>query len=153
MNGRDDVTQILRSIDQGDPQAAEHLLPLVYEELRRLAHARLAAEAPGQTLQATALVHEAYLRLVDGEQAQNWNSRSHFFAAAVEAMRRILINHARDKKRLKRGGTWRRLELEDLASVESASPDELLALDEALENLPPKTRLAPNWSSSASSPA
>src|SRR5437899_4296019 len=98
-----DVTRILSAIEQGDPQAAEQLLPLVYDELRTLAAQRLAHEAPGQTLQATALVHEAYLRLVDVEKAQHWDSRGHFFAAAAEAMRRILINPARDKKRDKRG--------------------------------------------------
>ncbi len=135
MAGKDDVTRVLESIDQGDPQAADELLPLVYDELRRLARAKLAQEAPGQTLQPTALVHEAYLRLVNGAEGQHWNGRGHFFAAAAEAMRRILINHARDKKRLKRGGNRRRLELQDLASVESASPDELLALNEALEKL------------------
>src|SRR5215213_467069 len=97
------VTQILSQIQEGDPQAAEVLLPVVYEELRRLAAAKLAHEKPGQTLQTTALVHEAYLRLVDGSQAPGWNGRGHFFAAAAEAMRRILINAARDKKRLKRG--------------------------------------------------
>src|SRR6516225_1634291 len=98
------VTQILSAIEQGDPRAAEQLLPLVYDELRKLAAARLAQEKPGQTLQATALVHEAYLRLVDVEEAQQWNSRGHFFAAAAEAMRRILVEQARDKGRLKRGG-------------------------------------------------
>ena len=100
-----DVTQILYAIEQGDPSAAEQLLPLVYEELRKLAAEKMAQEKPGQTLQATALVHEAYIRLVDVEQAQHWNSRGHFFAAAAEAMRRILINHARDKQRLKAGWT------------------------------------------------
>ena len=99
-----DVTQILSQIESGDPSAAEQLLPLVYEELRKLAAAKLAQEKPGQTLQATALVHEAYLRLVDVEKAQHWNSRGHFFGAAAEAMRRILVNRARDKGRLKRGG-------------------------------------------------
>ena len=94
-----DVTRILSAIEQGDPQAAEQLLPLVYDELRRLATAKMAQEKPGQTLQATALVHEAYLRLVDGEQAQHWNSRGHFFAAAAEAMRRILVENARRKQR------------------------------------------------------
>src|SRR5271170_840133 len=98
-----DVTCILSAIEQGDPQAAEQLLPLVYDELRKLAAQRLAREKPGQTLQATALVHEAYLRLVDAERAQRWNSRGHFFAAAAEAMRRILVNRARDKRRLKQG--------------------------------------------------
>src|SRR5262245_29960573 len=95
------VTQILSRIESGDPTASEQLLPLVYDELRRLAAQRLAHEKPGQTLQATALVHEAYLRLVDGERTQHWNSRGHFFAAAAEAMRRILVNRARDKNRLK----------------------------------------------------
>src|SRR5262245_39107142 len=99
-----DVTRILSAIEQGDPHAADQLLPLVYDELRQLASQRLAHEQPGQTLQATALVHEAYLRLVDAERAQHWNSRGHFFAAAAEAMRRILINRARDRGALKRGG-------------------------------------------------
>ncbi len=99
-----DVTRILSQIESGDPSAAEQLLPLVYDELRKLAAARLAQEKPGQTLQATALVHDAYLRLVDVEKVQHWNSRGHFFGAAAEAMRRILLNRARDKNRLKRGG-------------------------------------------------
>src|SRR5262245_47077069 len=98
-----DVTQILSRIESGDPSATDELLPLVYDELRKLAAAKIGHEKPGQTLQATALVHEAYLRLVDGTQAQHWNSRGHFFAAAAEAMRRILVNRARDKGRLKRG--------------------------------------------------
>src|SRR6186713_2594403 len=112
-----DVTRILSAIEQGDPSAAEQLLPLVYDELRKLAAERLAQEKPGQTLEATALVHEAYLRLVDVEQAQHWNSRGHFFAAAAEAMRRILLNRARDKTRLKRGGQRHKIDLEkvDLA--------------------------------------
>jgi RNA polymerase sigma factor (TIGR02999 family) len=130
-----DVTRILSAIEQGDPHAAEQLLPLVYEELRKLAAQRLAQEKPGQTLQATALVHEAYLRLVDTATVQRWNSRGHFFAAAAEAMRRILLNQARDKKRQKRGGGWQRLDLEALAVVDNASDDELIALDEALERL------------------
>jgi len=99
-----EVTRILSAIEHGDPHAAEQLLPVVYEELRRLAAQKLAQEKPGQTLQATALVHEAYLRLVGGDPTQRWNSRGHFFAAAAEAMRRILLNQARDKKRQKRGG-------------------------------------------------
>src|SRR5262245_43012919 len=103
-----DVTRILSAIEQGDPQAAAQLLPLVYDELRRLAAAKLAQEKPGQTLQATALVHEAYLRLVDVDKVQHWNSRGHFFAAAAEAMRRILINRAQEKRCLKRGGDWKR---------------------------------------------
>src|SRR6266851_2915736 len=102
-----DVTQILTSIEQGETHAAEQLLPLVYDELRKLAATKLAQEAPGQTLQATALVHEAYLRLVDVGQAQHWNSRGHFFAAAAQAMRRILVENARRKASLKRGGGWR----------------------------------------------
>src|SRR5262245_37732293 len=99
-----DVTQILSAIEQGDPQAAEQLLPLVYDELRKLAAAKLAQEKPGQTLEATALVHEAYLRLVDVDKVQHWDSRGHFFAAAAEAMRRILVNRAQEKRCLKRGG-------------------------------------------------
>ena len=111
-----DVTRILQSIEAGDPKAAEELLPLVYDELRKLASQKMSQEQPGQTLQATALVHEAYLKLVDVEQAQHWDSRGHFFSAAAEAMRQILINRARDKKRLKRGATvkestWIRLRL------------------------------------------
>src|SRR6476469_7365174 len=107
-----DVTRILSAIEQGDASAAEQLLPLVYDELRKLAAQRLAQENPGQTLQATALVHEAYVRLVDVEQAQHWDSRGHFFAAAAEAMRRILINRARDKSRQKRGGSLQRVDLD-----------------------------------------
>ena len=130
-----DVTRILSAIEQGDPQAAEQLLPLVYNELRRLAALKLNHEAPGQTLQATALVHDAYLRLVNGEKLQKWESRGHFFAAAAVAMRRILINRARDKQCQKRGGQWKRVDLDNLAVVDDASPDDLVALDEALEQL------------------
>jgi RNA polymerase sigma factor (TIGR02999 family) len=130
-----DVTQLLSAIDQGDPQAAEQLLPLVYDELRRLAAARLNQEKSGQTLQATALVHEAYIRLVGSDKAQDWNSRGHFFAAAAESMRRILINRARDKHRQKRGGGLRRVDL-DAIEIALDTPDEdLLALDEALQEL------------------
>jgi RNA polymerase sigma factor (TIGR02999 family) len=128
-----DVTRVLSAIEQGDPHAAEQLLPLVYDELRKLAAHRLAREKPGQTLQATALVHEAYLRLVDVEQAQRWNSRGHFFAAAAQAMRRILIDNARNKDSLKRGGGMRRVELADVASPQSEG--DVLALDEALRRL------------------
>ena len=130
-----DVTRILSQIESGDPSAAEQLLPLVYDELRKLAAARLAHEKPGQTLQATALVHDAYLRLVDVEKVQHWNSRGHFFAAAAEAMRRILLNLARDKNRLKRGGQRRRLELDRIDLSLETPPAELLALGEALERL------------------
>jgi RNA polymerase sigma factor (TIGR02999 family) len=129
-----DVTRILSALEQGDPQAAEQLLPLVYDELRKLAAQRLAEEKPGQTLQATALVHEAYLRLVDVERAQLWNSRGHFFAAAAEAMRRILVENARSKNRVKRGGGMRRLDLDAALSVAEPA-DDLLALDEALDRL------------------
>lgn len=128
-----EVTRILSAIQQGDSQAAKNLLPLVYEELRRLAGERMAHEAPGQTLQATALVHEAYVRLVDTEQIQRWDSRGHFFAAAAEAMRRILLNRARDKKRLKRGGDWKRVDLDRLAIADDADDEDLIALDEAME--------------------
>ena len=128
-----DVTRILQAIDHGNPHAAEELLPLVYDELRKLAAQRLAHEKPGQTLQATALVHEAYLRLVDVKEAQHWNSRGHFFAAAAEAMRRILVENARRKDRLKHGGTLRRVELADAAALPPA--DDFLALDEALGRL------------------
>jgi RNA polymerase sigma factor (TIGR02999 family) len=130
-----DVTRILTAIEQGDPSAAEQLLPLVYDELRLLAAQRLAHEQPGQTLQATALVHEAYLRLMGGEEDQHWDSRRHFFAAVAEAMRRIMIDRARDKHRLKRGGNWRRLRLEDVDLSVAEPPDDLPALDEALQKL------------------
>src|SRR5213080_3055930 len=106
------VTQMLVAIESGDPTAAEQLLPLVYDELRKLAAAKLAQEKPGQTLEATALVHEAYLRLVDGDKARHWNSRGHFFAAAAEAMRRVLVENARRKKRLKHGGSRERVDVE-----------------------------------------
>src|SRR5215475_10163192 len=108
-----DVTRILSQIEQGDPQAAEQLLPLVYDELRKLAAARLAHEQPGQTLQATALVHEAYLKLVETDKPGNWNGRAHFFGAAAESMRRILVDHARRKQRPKHGGDRQRLDLDD----------------------------------------
>jgi len=133
--GMSDVTRILSQIEQGDPQAAEKLLPLVYDELRKLAAARLAQEKPGQTLQATALVHEAYLRLVGGDQEQNWNSRGHFFGAAAEAMRRILIGQARRKVSLKAGGQRHRVDLSD-AEPEIQGPKlDLIALDAAVEQL------------------
>ena len=128
-----DVTRVLDAIEHGDAHAAEQLLPLVYDELRRLAAARLADEKPGQTLQATALVHEAYMRLVNGEKAQYWNSRGHFFAAAAEAMRRILVEAARRKHRLKHGGALRRVKLADAAAPPPA--EDVLALDEALSRL------------------
>jgi RNA polymerase sigma factor (TIGR02999 family) len=130
-----DVTRILDAIEQGDPHAAEQLLPLVYEELRRLAAQKLAQEKPGQTLQATALVHEAYLRLVDVDKVQHWDSRGHFFAAAAEAMRRILVNRAQEKRCLKRGGGWKRIDLDDLAVVGDTSDEDLIAIDEALGRL------------------
>jgi RNA polymerase sigma factor (TIGR02999 family) len=130
-----DVTHILSAIAQGDPHAAEELLPLVYAELRRLAAQKLVHEAPGQTLQATALVHEAYLRLVGTEKARPWNNRGHFFAAAAEAMRRILIESARRKGRLKHGRGHRRVDLESDCLVSAAPSLDLLALDEALSRL------------------
>src|SRR6201997_1561312 len=132
-----DVTQILAAIEQGDPHAPEQLLPLVYDELRQLAAEKLAHEQPGQTLQATALVHEAYLRLVGRKQIQDWDGRRHFFAAAAEAMRRILIDRARHKQTRKAGGGRRRLDLDDIepALVEEENGDRLLALDEALRQL------------------
>jgi RNA polymerase sigma factor (TIGR02999 family) len=129
------VTSILSLIEQGDQHAAEQLLPLVYTELRKLAAQRLAREQPGQTLEATALVHEVYIRLVDGETARHWDSRGHFFAAAAEAMRRILIDQARRRHSAKRGGRMRRVELDAgtvLVSPEEHSADELLCLDDAL---------------------
>lgn len=130
-----DVTMILSRIEHGNPEAAEQLLPIVYDELRKLAAARLANESPEQTLQATALVHEAYIRLVDVEQAQRWDSRGHFFAAAAEAMRRILVESARRKSRTRHGGKVQRVELNpDLISPPNLGVD-LLALDEALHRL------------------
>jgi RNA polymerase sigma factor (TIGR02999 family) len=133
-----DVTQILSRIESGDPTAAEQLLPLVYDELRKLAAQRVTQEKPGQTLQATALVHEVYLRLVDGQVAQHWNSRGHFFAAAAEAMRRILIEQARRKRSLKGGGGRRRVELADITSDASNHTLDFIALDDALSKLEAK---------------
>src|SRR5262245_399634 len=130
-----EVTRILSAIDQGDPRAAEQLLPLVYDELRKLAAHKLAHEKPGQTLQATALVHEAYLRLVDVENAQHWNSRGHFFTAAAEAMRRILIDQARRKASQKAGGERKRVDLADIQPALPGPKLDLLALDEALKQL------------------
>jgi len=130
-----EVTRILSAIEQGDPQAAEQLLPLVYDELRRLAAEKLAHERPGQTLQSTALVHEAYIRLVDVEKAQHWDSRGHFFAAAAEAMRRVLTENARRKACAKRGGGWQRVDLDDLDLPTKSPPERLLALNEAIEKL------------------
>jgi RNA polymerase sigma factor (TIGR02999 family) len=133
-------TRILSAIEQGDPQAAEQLLPLVYDELRKLAAHKLAHEKPGQTLDATALVHEAYLRLVASGEAsapreQRWDSRGHFFAAAAEAMRRILIDRAREKGRAKRGGKLQRLDIDAVALASKVTPDQLLAIDDALNRL------------------
>jgi RNA polymerase sigma factor (TIGR02999 family) len=130
-----DVTQILCAMEDGDPRAASQLLPLVYDELRKLAAQLLAREHPGQTLQATALVHEAYLRLVDGEHPPEWNGRGHFFAAAAQAMRRILVENARRKGRLKRGGGATREELQESFLVIPDVPEDLVALDEALSQL------------------
>lgn len=130
-----EVTRILSAIEQGDPHAAEQLLPLVYRELRELAAERMAQENPGQTLQATALVHEAYLRLVDVDKAQRWNSRGHFFAAAAEAMRRILVENARRKSTHKHGGARQRVELLDVEMVADAIPEKWLLLDDALNGL------------------
>src|SRR5260370_27370516 len=127
-----EVTRILSAIEQGDPHAAEMLLPLVYDELRQLAAQKLTQEKPGQTLQATALVHEAYLRLVDVDQAQQWNSRGHFFAAAAEAMRRILVESARRKQSHKHGGQRRPVDPDQARTGAAALPDDLCALDEAL---------------------
>jgi RNA polymerase sigma factor (TIGR02999 family) len=129
------VTKILSEIEHGDPAAAERLLPLVYDELRNLAAARLAQEKSGQTLQATALVHEAYLRLVGSEPSQQWDNRWHFFAAAAEAMRRILVEQARHKNRIKHGGERQRIDLDSACAVVEAPSIDLLALDEALTKL------------------
>jgi RNA polymerase sigma factor (TIGR02999 family) len=143
--GMSDVTRILSQIELGDPQAAEKLLPLVYDELRKLAAVKLAQEKPGQTLQATALVHEAYVRLVGPDSADEWDSRGHFFAAAAEAMRRILVDLARRKQRPKHGGDRRRMDLDFVFPASDASPDTILAMDEALTKLaleaPDKARL------------
>jgi RNA polymerase sigma factor (TIGR02999 family) len=130
-----EVTRILSAIEQGDPHAAEQLLPLVYTELRRLAEQKLAHEKPGQTLQATALVHEAYVRLVDASEAQHWNSRRHFFAAAAEAMRRILVEQARLKQRHKHGGGRQRVPLDEAQPAQRDDAAEVLAIDEALAKL------------------
>ncbi len=132
-----DVTQLLMAIERGDTKAADDLLPVVYHELRALAAQKLRREPPGQTLQATALVHEAYLRLVDPDRARGWDGQRHFFAAAARAMRRILVENARRKRRLKQGGNYQRVELSDCA-ISSAPPrEDLLALDEGLEQLAP----------------
>ncbi len=133
-----EVTRILSAIEQGDSHAAEQLLPLVYDELRKLAANRMAEEKPGQTLQPTALVHEAYLRLVDTAKVQHWNSRGHFFAAAAEAMRRILIGNARRKHALKRGGQAQRLDLDAIELADQPADDKLLALEDALVRLTAK---------------
>jgi RNA polymerase sigma factor (TIGR02999 family) len=130
-----EVTRILSAVEQGDPHAAEQLLSLVYDELRQLAAHKMSQEAPGQTLQATALVHDAYLRLVDVEKAQHWNSRGHFFAAAAEAMRRILVDRARHKRSRKRGGDLARHDLDGLEIALPEVPEDVLALDEALTKL------------------
>ena len=130
-----DVTQILEKIEAGDQQAASELLPVVYDELRKLAAVKLANEKPGQTLQATALVHDAYIRLVDGSKVKNWNSRGHFFAAAAEAMRRILVENARRKMREKHGGQQSKIAIEDFEIGVNSPPDELLRLNEILDEL------------------
>src|SRR5262245_42882349 len=130
-----DVTRILSQIESGDPSAAAQLLPLVYDELRKLAAHRLCQEKPGQTLQATALVHEAYLRLVDGQEAPHWNTRGHFFGAAAEAMRRILIENARRKCSQKHGGDMQRVSLEEIHVVGTETPEQYLVIDEALTDL------------------
>ncbi len=135
-----DVTRILNAIERGDVKATDELLPVVYEELRLLAAQKLSKEPPGQTLQATALVHEAYLRLL-GDEGQTWQNRGHFFAAAAEAMRRILIENARRKQRLKRGGGYQKVDLDDVGLTLFGSCDELLALDEALEKLAQKDKV------------
>jgi RNA polymerase sigma factor (TIGR02999 family) len=130
-----DVTQILSAIEEGDPRAAEKLLPLVYDELRKLSSQRLAREAPGQSLQTTDLVHEAYLRLVNHDNHAHWDNRGHFFAAAAEAMRRILVEHARRRNRLKHGGGHSRVDLEGAGVLAEEPSEDLVALDEALDKL------------------
>jgi RNA polymerase sigma factor (TIGR02999 family) len=140
VGGMSEVTHILCAIEGGDAHAADQLLPLVYDELRRLAAQKLAHEKPGQTLDATGLVHEAYLRLVDTAQALHWNSRGHFFAAAAEAMRRILVERARHKKSLRAGGDHRRVELADVEAKAPDPSDDVLAVHEALEKLEAKDK-------------
>jgi RNA polymerase sigma factor (TIGR02999 family) len=130
-----EITHILSQVELGDSSAAEELLPLVYDELRKLAAARLAQEKPGQTLQATALVHDAYIRLVAVDQSQHWNSRGHFFGAAAEAMRRILVENARRKLRVRHGGDMTRVDFNEAELVADLQPDELLGLNDAIENL------------------
>ena len=139
-----EVTRILSAIEQGDPHAAEQLLPLIYDELRRLAARKMAQESPGQTLQATALVHDAYIRLVDTDKAQHWQSLGHFFAAAAEAMRRILVERARRKKSLKAGGDRPRVDLADVELTVQDPCDDVLALNEALERLEQKDKRKAN---------
>jgi RNA polymerase sigma factor (TIGR02999 family) len=140
--GADDVTQILSAIEDGDSRAAEQLLPLIYEELRKLAAAKMAREDPGQTLQATALVHEAYLRLVEKGTTQHWNSRGHFFAAAAEAMRRILVENARRRKRQKRGGGLQKVDIDEAQIAAPAKSSEIVAVDQALEALEARNAVA-----------
>jgi RNA polymerase sigma factor (TIGR02999 family) len=152
-----EVTRVLSAIEHGDAHAAEQLLPLVYDELRKLAAQRLASEAPGQTLQTTALVHEAYVRLVGkaGDKSaagQQWDGRRHFFAAAAEVMRRVLIDRARDKGRSKRGGGWKRLPLDHIDVSWPNLPRICWRWTRPCKNWPRKSRFVPNWSSSASSP-
>jgi RNA polymerase sigma factor (TIGR02999 family) len=137
-----DVTRILSEIESGDPSSSDKLLPLVYEELRKLAAAKLALEKPGQTLQATALVHEAYLRLVDVDKAQHWNSRGHFFAAAAEAMRRILVDRAREKISLKHGGGLVRQDMDSEQAASLAAPEEVVSVHDALDGLAAEDPLA-----------
>lgn len=137
-----EVTRLMEAAQAGDCQAASQLLPLVYDELRKLAAVRMAGEKPGQTLQPTALVHEVYCRLVGGQQSQNWTGRGHFFAAAAEAMRRILVEAARTKGRAKRGGDWKRVDFEELDVAMGISSDQLVALDDALNQLTTHDRLA-----------
>lgn len=130
-----EVTRILQSIESGNPQSAAELLPLVYDELRKLAAARMAQESPGQTLSATALVHEAYMRLVDTDEARRWDSRAHFFAAAGEAMRRILVERARAKRRQKRGGGMNRLDVDEVQPADQTQPELVIAVNDVLETL------------------
>jgi RNA polymerase sigma factor (TIGR02999 family) len=138
----DHVTRILEQIEGGDTLASEQLLPVVYGELRKLAAAQIAKERPGQTLQATALVHEAYVRLVDVKVAQHWKSRGHFFAAAAEAMRRILVERARGKQREKRGGSWKRVDFERVDLASAVTPHQLIDLSDAIDRLAALDKIA-----------